>query len=119
MWKQQFTRRSNYAQVPAPARQFAFHFIAIKLITPSYPRRRVLHPDTGYGRACCKIIPAVAYASPRKFAIISVSPEFHGENGEIRSVAHLDFIELIVRAIRPVLKSGGREAFAATRRQQA
>jgi hypothetical protein len=37
MWKQQFTRRSNYAQVPAPARQFAFHFIAIKLMTPSYP----------------------------------------------------------------------------------
>jgi hypothetical protein len=31
MWKQQFTRRSNYAQVPALARQFAFHFIAIKL----------------------------------------------------------------------------------------
>jgi hypothetical protein len=38
MWKQQFTRRSNYAQVPAPARQFAFHFIAIKLRTLSYPR---------------------------------------------------------------------------------
>ena len=33
MWKQQFTRRSNYAQVPALARQFAFHFIAIKLRT--------------------------------------------------------------------------------------
>ena len=38
MWKQQFTRRSNYAQVPALARQFAFHFIAIKLRTLSYPR---------------------------------------------------------------------------------
>jgi hypothetical protein len=63
--------------------------------------------------SCCafRITPQICYNIGQS--------RFHGENGEIRSVAHLDFIELIVRAIRPVLKSGGREAFAATRRQQA
>jgi hypothetical protein len=37
--EQQYVRRSNHEQVPAPARWFALHFTAIKRIVSLFGRR--------------------------------------------------------------------------------